>query len=78
MSTTKVAIDDDVMNYWLTTRRRTKDTRISHLLRCECCGVIFPSGDSADTRRKKNGRCLVLCALCRPQHSAGKPCRLHP
>lgn len=74
-TTWNITIDDDVMVYWVTTGRRTKETRISHLLRCECCKVVFPSGDSKATRIKKSGH--VRCALCRPEWSAGKPCP-HP
>ena len=74
-TTWNITIDDDVMVYWVTTGRRTRETRISHLLRCQCCKVVFPSGVTKNARINQSGN--VLCALCRPKWSAAKSC-LHP
>ena len=71
---TCLTIDDAVMDYWRKTGR-TKDTRILYLVLCECCTVVIPSGVSRIARINKSRH--VLCALCRPKWSAGKPC-LHP
>ncbi len=70
-----LTIDDAVMDYWRKTGRRTNDARIGHLLLCECCEVVFPSGISRIARINQSGH--VLCALCKSKRSAGKPC-LHP
>ena len=64
-----ISIGTAVMDYWVTTKRRTKGTRILYIVLCECCEVIFPSG-----RKRKRP---ILCAVCRPKWSAAKPCP-HP
>ena len=72
---TSLTIDDAVMDYWRDTGRRTNNAGISHLLLCECCKVVFPSGVSKSRRINQSGH--VRCALCKSKRSAGKPC-LHP
>ena len=74
-TTENITIDNDVMDYWLATKRRTNDASILYILLCECCKVVFPSGVTKNARINQSGH--VLCALCRPKWSAGKPCP-HP
>ena len=61
-TTWNITIDDEVMGYWVKTKRRTNDARISHLLLCECCKVVFPSGVTKDARMNQSGH--VRCARC--------------